>query len=343
MDASSTARRARPPHASPDSEVTTWSAGLGAFTAVANESDRLQKTIEAERAERMAAYGARLHQLAVRPSARKGRIKTILAEGDSWFDYPVPGATDVIRSLEQLLKLPIANMAHYGEEVRQMLSLKQRQEIERRLSTGAPDGKPWDAMLFSGGGNDVVGDQLCIWLKSYTVGMPAHDVLDTERLDAVLEIVQAGYQDLITMRNAITPKTKLFFHQYDFALPNGHGVCTAGPWLRPSLIFRQVPGELRVEVVKLMLQRFAQAIASVSAGAPYVFLVPTQGTFPAPTSEWWANELHPTNRGFKAIAEKFQVALAETLLDPEVKRQVHTTLVTDPLRGRGIRPASRPR
>ncbi len=46
-----------------------------------------------------------------------------------------------------------------GDEVRQMLGLAQRQEIISRLTQRIR----YDAMLFSGGGNDLVGDQFVTW------------------------------------------------------------------------------------------------------------------------------------------------------------------------------------
>jgi hypothetical protein len=246
---------------------------------------------------------------------RVGRVEAtlvirVLAEGDSWFDYPVPFKTDTIRSLQSLISTPIANMAHFGEEVRQMLGLKLREEIEARLSQGAPDGHPWDAMLFSGGGNDFVGDPLCLWLRTYAQGMSAAEIIDAPRCNAVLDIVRAGYQDLIALRDRLSPKTVLFFHQYDFAAPSGKGVCGLGPWLKPALVYRTVPESLRTEVIRLMLEAFARVLSQVSAANPTsVVVVPTQGTFTDQSGKWWANELLPTDHGFKAIAAKFAAAL----------------------------------
>src|SRR5205085_6360813 len=97
-------------------------------------------------------------------AAAPRRLLRILAEGDSWFEYPLRGhvvanaADGVIYRLEKLLGYPIANMAHHGDEVRQMLGLNQRREITTRLSD--PNVR-FDALLFSGGGNDLVGDQFC--------------------------------------------------------------------------------------------------------------------------------------------------------------------------------------
>ena len=287
------------------------------FAAVASESARLDSTIEAEREARMAAYSAALHtpESAAPQRMLQGKplVITILAEGDSWFDYPL--GTDVIGQLQGQIGIPIANMAHYGDEVRQMLALKQRREIEKRLSRKAPNGKPWDALLFSGGGNDFVGDQLCLWLRSYKPGMPVQDILDVTRFDAVMEEVRAGYQDLVSLRDSLSPSTKIFLHQYDFAPPNGEGVCGVGPWLQPSLKYRLIPAELQPSVTRLMLERFAQVLAGLAANAADVFVVPTQGTIPTQTREWWANELHPTDKGFAAIATKFCALLKQKFPD----------------------------
>ena len=280
------------------------------FFGVSTERERLEKTVEVERADRMAEYAALLEATkgAGKPKGAviegaSASIVRIFAEGDSWFDYP-PGV-DVIGALKKLIKLPIANMAHHGDEVRQMLALKQRRELEQRFAKGAPDGKPWDALLFSGGGNDLVGDQLCIWISTYAQGMTPNQIVDTKRFGAVLEIIEAGYRDLIDLRDRLSPGTKLFINQYDFAPPNGKGVCNVGPWLKPSLDFRVVPLGMQPDVVKVILERFANLLASIATSTSNVYPVPTQGTLPASTKEWWANEIHPTDKGFKLVAEKF--------------------------------------
>jgi hypothetical protein len=261
----------------------------------------------------MSIYAKALDGFATVKRIEAALILRVLAEGDSWFDYPVPFKTDTIRALQSRLSTPIANMAHYGEEVRQMLGLKLRGEIETRLKQGAPDGDPWDVMLFSGGGNDFVGDPLCLWLHTYSSGMSAADVIDSPRFTAVLDIVKAGYADLIDLRDHLSPKTVLFFHQYDYAVPSGKGVCNLGPWLQPALIYRNIPEAIRSDVVRTLLQRFAALLADFSAANPNsVVVVPTQGTFPEQSAKWWANELHPTDLGFKAIAGKFYTALKAT-------------------------------
>jgi hypothetical protein len=278
--------------------------------SVARERELYYGAVELDRASRMAEYKTQLQDVQLSATAEavaKKPVLRLLAEGDSWFKYRI-GRTNVIDRLQELIDLPIANMAHAGFEVRQMLALKERSEIRKRLSEDAPDGQPWDAMLFSGGGNDIVGDELCLWLRQYKMGMSAPECIDALRFAAVATIIEAGYRDLIAIRDELSPDTLLFFHQYDFAPPNGKGVCGVGPWLRPSLLFRGIPREIQPDVVKILLSEFAQMQARITAGSKDV-VVQTQGTFPDSSRIWWENELHPTEAGFKAIATKFQAAL----------------------------------
>jgi len=62
--------------------------------------------------------------------------------------------------------------------------------------------------------------------------------------------------------------------------------------------------------VREMLARFDKRLRALAGNVGNVVLVPTQGTL-QPADRWWANELHPTNEGFGAIAEKFHVALKQ--------------------------------
>ena len=126
------------------------------------------------------------------------------------------------------------------------------------------------------------------------------------RLNAVLEIVEAGYRDLLEIRNAESHATKAFLHTYDYAIPDGRGVCGYGPWLKPSLDFRGVPPSLQRDVVKEMLLRFDRKVRQVATAYKEVYVVPTQGTL---KDDEWSNEIHPDRDGFDKLAEKFATAL----------------------------------
>jgi hypothetical protein len=234
----------------------------------------------------------------------------ILAEGDSWFDYPVLGSGGgIIPRLATRIGLPIHNLAQAGDEVRFMLGVKQRLELAAELQRMVNHGTPNDALLFSGGGNDIVGDPLCLWIEDFDPNLPPAQHVQAARFQAALDLVRAGYEDLVSIRNAISGTTRLFLHAYDFAIPDGSGVCFLGPWLKPSFDLRHFPSlAARSPVVVEMLTRFRDELVQLVANHAGVILVPTQGTLSGAGD--WGNELHPDGGGFDKIVEVFRSALA---------------------------------
>jgi hypothetical protein len=252
---------------------------------------------------------------AVAPGATQRPLR-ILAEGDSWFDYPLPPirGDGIIYQLQKLLGYPIDNMAHWGEEVRQMLGLAQRQEIVERLLDHNIN---YDAMLFSGGGNDLVGDQLVTFLRDQGQVSPPAKMFNDAAMNAVIDLLEAEFRELIGIRNQYSAGTIIFVNSYDFPKASGVGVCGKGPWLKPSLDY--VYGRMGVvptpdqefQVVKAMLEKFnlmLQKIAKDPSITDFI-VVETQGALD-PNNDW-QNEIHPTSGGFGVLAVKFQAALSK--------------------------------
>ena len=248
------------------------------------------------------------HLWVAKKNKEKKKPITIIAEGDSWFRYPIGKA--IIFQLEQQLKTKILNLAAPGDEVREMLSLKQRKRLIRELKKGPGKNQTFDFFLFSGGGNDLVGrDRFHKWLHPYEKGMKPTDVLNRKTLDTAFGILEYGYRDIIGIRDDFSPKTHLILHSYDFAIPDGKGVCFKGPWLKPGLKMRKVPKKMRRKVVKLFLEEFDTLLDRVGLMQNRVTIVQTQGTL---EDDEWANEIHPKNRGFKKIAKLFRKEITDS-------------------------------
>jgi hypothetical protein len=247
-------------------------------------------------------------------TAASGPLR-VFAEGDSWFDYGVPFfGGGVIPRLEDRLGVPILNLAKGGDETRFMLGVKQRQLIARHLADGCPDGQPWDLLLFSGGGNDIVDEPLALWLNPFDATKPTKQLLNQSRFATALAMVQAAYEDLIVMRNQLSPSTHLAFHGYDYAIPDGRGVCHLGPWLKPAFDLHGYPADLLAStaVVKEMLTQFGAMLATL-AKKPGVTFINAQGRLP-PVKASWHNELHPSKAGFNQVADRFKAEI--TVLFP---------------------------
>jgi hypothetical protein len=166
-------------------------------------------------------------------------------------------------------------------------------------------GKP-DAILFSGGGDDIAGDQFCIYLNS----APAASGLNLQRLDLALEGVKASYLDLLAFRDRYAGDVPVFGHCYDFPIPNGRHPDCIGPWLKPSLDFNGWHDQTQATaIVREALVRFRDLLVSLAQNASMKFkLIDTQGTL---VRDDWANELHPFPSGFAKIAERFVAALRQ--------------------------------
>jgi hypothetical protein len=246
------------------------------------------------------------------PAAHAGGFMPlqIFAEGDSWFDYPIPFfGGGIVPRLEDELGVPILNLAKAGDEVRFMLGVAERKLLIERLTEGCPAGGPWDALLFSGGGNDIVDDPMALWVKDWNPAVPAEQHINQPRFGAALALVKAGFDDLISLRDTLSPNTHLIFHGYDFAIPDGRRACGfLGPWLKPTFELRKFPDQAAGQaVVKAMLLQFADMLTEL-AKQPRVTFVNTQGTL-APKPSSWDNELHPSRNGFDLVTRKIADAI----------------------------------
>jgi hypothetical protein len=282
---------------------------------------QLRDAIKSEIADR-----TRIHQSKI-AALKTGRAKlfaasapaptsplVMLAHGDSWFDYPLDGnnisldSTDVIVQLESMgnINPVIQNVSHHGDATTEEMSWPKQQRMIDSLQDADNwlDAKGPDAILFSGGGNDIAGNQFCIFLDYATA---ASSGLNTKRFQGALDIVEASYLDLFAFRDKYAPGVPIFGHCYDFPTPNGaHPVC-AGPWLQPSLSYAGWNVTQGTKIVHDALADFRTMLQGLAGNAANNFtLIDTQGTL-ATTD--WANELHPYPAGFKKIASKFVDAL----------------------------------
>jgi hypothetical protein len=276
----------------------------------------IKKSIDSDIASRTRAHQARVALLKAgrfqpsgQPDLRAAAPLVLLAHGDSWFDYPLNGndlsfsSTDIIVQLQTMGDTHplILNISHYGDATTEEMCLTRQQ----RLIQAVDDKANWvnasgpDAILFSGGGNDIAGTQFCIYL-GYGTG------LDTARFLGVLDMVRASYLDLFAFRDAHAPGVPVIGHCYDFPIPNGNHPACVGPWLKPSLEFtRNEPSG--TAILHRALLDFRQMLTNLAADPANNFiLINTQGTL-APGD--WANELHPFPGGFHKFASEFVEAL----------------------------------
>ncbi|MCF4129310.1 SGNH/GDSL hydrolase family protein [Methylobacterium sp. SyP6R] len=298
--------------------------------------DEVRRRIERDIARRIAVHKANIARLAAAQASASllgapvlNRPLVLLAQGDSWFDYPLTGNglplvdTDVVAQLRRIGPMPptILNLAHHGDAAVGMMSLEKQSRMIAALRDPSNwiDGKP-DAILFSAGGNDIAGEQFCIFLD-FNDGKAKG--LDTERFAGALGMVEACYLALFAMRDRVAPGVPILAHCYDFPIPNGAHPPCAGPWLKPSLDFCNWSTAAGTTIVREALVAFKAMLARLAANPANRFhLIDTQGTLSAAE---WANELHPGPAGFARIAQIVAAAL-DGLVRPPARIQALAAL-----------------
>ncbi len=249
--------------------------------------------------------------------ARNPNSIGILVEGDSWFNLPpLVGGTNLVIALKAILgsKIAILDLSKSGDEAREMLAGEQLKTLQETLDA---KGVSFDAILFSGGGNDLVGPNLLPILNSYIDGMTAKDCLKEHRLGTRLDQIASAYQELTWLRDDYEKDAWIFTHGYDLAKPSGKGARfileVAGGWVKERLDSKGIPETLHSDIVRLLLENFDTKIKTVMNNTPKCVHVATQGTLTK--DEHWGDELHPSEIGFKLLAEKFADALKEKFPD----------------------------
>lgn len=249
-------------------------------------------------------------------------VGVLVAEGDSWFDYPF---NDVLQILEDDYGYDIESVAHKGDPIEAMAYAGgQLEDLTRRIEKLLRNSIVPKAVLLSGGGNDIAGNEFGMLLnhaKSAVAG------LNPQIVEGVIEDrIRLAY---ITILKAITHICKkklgnpipILVHGYDYPVPDGRGFMGGswilpGPWLEPG--FREKGFDSLSECIKIMqdlINRFntmLEKVASIEqfSHVRYINLRNTLSNsddYP----EWWANELHPTKKGFKKVAKQFVNVLQE--------------------------------
>lgn len=250
-------------------------------------------------------------------SANHTRIN-ILVEGDSWFAYPkdwifVGENSNLITIMfEHLQGKGLVNtlyLAANGDTVVEMMEKSQLRKLRRVLKTS---GSKLDLMLFSAGGNDVIGpDDLAPLIRQYQQGFSAADCIHTTRFDRKVTRIIEQYEKLLKLRDQYAPNMHIITHTYDLLKPSLRGVSLfggieiGGPWIKPTLDERNIPDHLQADVVRILLQRFRDELILLQNQTPQGFtVVDTQGTLRVGHRTDWRNEIHPTPSGFKRIARK---------------------------------------
>lgn len=223
----------------------------------------------------------------------------VVAEGDSWFQYPI-FLNDVIDYLSR--DYAVLCLSAAGDTLSNMV--RQDEYLKAIVQNRA------DFFLISGGGNDLVGDgQLKRWLVDYDPDRSAAEHLVPE-FDDLVRALMVQYNDIFRRVREALPGTRVLCHCYDDPIP------TDGKWLGEPMRKRGIVNPvLQRGIASEIIQRFATALRQLVTMHPNVALVETRGA----AGGQWFDELHPKESGYKAVAERFGQAIAAASAPPRAR------------------------
>ncbi|UUX96955.1 SGNH/GDSL hydrolase family protein [Aquabacterium sp. J223] len=232
----------------------------------------------------------------------------ILAAGDSWFWYPFPGGS-LITGIGAL----VAHKGHNilvegsnGVEAYDLVKGKYKRQVNEMLRLY---GSGASAFLISAGGNDFAGfnDLRPLLRADCSAATSAAECFkpgaEEGTVEWLFQKVYENYATLITRALFVMPgHARIIVHTYAYSLPTGKGVNGGAGWIKPALDAAQVPLPLQARCLVFLLDHFHSVLSRLVAGsAGRVELVDSRSAL-SPAD--WANELHPTPKGFRKVVEK---------------------------------------
>lgn len=252
--------------------------------------------------------------MALALEARAATKGWLVAEGDSWFDYP---GSDILDWLQQF-GYDVESVARAGDRAEMMaFGRGQLDKFAAALEKVIGRGETPKAVLLSAGGNDIAGREFGFLLNH--AGSPRQGINESIVTGVIDERVADAYLHIIARVTAICErmlgtKVPILIHGYGHVVPDGDGVLGGwgplpGPWLRPGFIEKGFDDlAANTLLMKKLMNRFNDMLQNVAGQFQHVKYVNLRDVLPA-TKSVWANELHPKEKGFKLAAEKLAALL----------------------------------
>jgi hypothetical protein len=237
----------------------------------------------------------------------------LVAEGDSWFDYP-PGL-DILDQLKRMYGYKIYKVAEagdtienmaYGTEIRRNFTRRTPQLQETRAAIERHRPK---VFLLSGGGNDLAGEELEAFLDhkdSKDAGAP---LIRQDYVRYVFfEVFKNAYEHIMDEVWGVDSDIHILGHGYGNPTPDGRAVRFlwikfAGPWLRPALARKNItnPSEAK-GIMHELIRLFNEMLKGLDDAHPNFHYLDLRDRIEV---EDWVNELHLSSEAYGRVAGIF--------------------------------------
>lgn len=256
----------------------------------------------------------------------------LVAEGDSWFQFPIL----IQETIDQLTDdYNIWCISAAGDTASNMVY--GRPEYVAELKRFGPDVR---GFLFSAAGNDILGNDAATGrsalfdiVKPFN-GQPndAEGQIDAAVLAERLDVLRRAYEDVIRNARQALPAAAggrplpIFIHGYDYCFPYPWGAndprnpsyAENDEWLGSVFEARGIAaahGELRRDIVARLIDALYSMLGQLAADPAQtgVWLVDCRNAMPDVTD--WADEIHGTSAGFAKVAARFRQSLRSAGVD----------------------------
>ena len=264
--------------------------------------------------------------------AFKPNKPVLVAEGDSWFQFPVL-IDDVV---EQLLDdYAIRSLAAAGDTAANMVHGDLEPKATEYLANLRAQKDHVQAFLFSAAGNDIIGEnpetgdsELHGLLNDFDPNagsVEAH--INQSALNTRLGRLRACYEKVVTDIRAEPDLATLpiLVHGYDYAFPypakandpRDPPYAKRNEWLGEPLDKRGYPvtaeGDIRRrhDIIKYLIDRLYDMLNGLAGTSETsgIWVVNCRGAMP--TVEDWNDEIHGTDDGFREVTARFRAKLDE--------------------------------
>ena len=251
----------------------------------------------------------------------------ILAEGDSWFTIGALPSSNLLFELRLARWTQILNLAYPGDTIVGAGTLAKNKDLASYLAK-KNFATPFQALLLSGGGNDVIDAAPKLILPAAPKGSDPDDpasYLDAAALAPLLGNIQAAFATIVSLRDSkssLSRNAPAFVHTYDYATPRNAparflgGLKLKGPWLFKAFAGSKADVVMQQKIADRLIDRLADALWALDSSSgkpqslPNFHVIDTRNTLvPANPSELgssndWLNEIHPTHDGYRKIAAR---------------------------------------
>src|SRR5687767_7198342 len=157
-----------------------------------------------------------LEQYFAQSIRRRPNLPVVISKGDSWFSFPSHANT--IDHLDELVqrRMSLLRLEHSGDTLWRMVSGEQRGRLRQLLTI-----YPVEVLLFSGGGNDIVGPELLDLFDNLVPGQPWQTAMRQTAVDAQFRQIAEAYHTIAELRNHYRPGAWIITHSYDYVRPSG--------------------------------------------------------------------------------------------------------------------------